>query len=440
VTEPRPEEALRDYRGTPAQLTLELLTPSADEDRAVLVHVLNVAREPIPGAMVVVRQGSAVLFRERTADNGAALFEPYPAEKGPFRIDAVAHGYVAGTAPSVAAGVDTEIVLEARSIVTGEVTAPTFEGGIVRLINGERQHTRKLEEEGTFRFDDLDPGYTSVSVEVEPYGADKETFDLEAGRAVHLRLVVRERGRIPIQGEVSFWPGKGSMWINGRPVAVGTTGRYTFDAAVNGLNEALIDAPGKAPLRERFKVETTGMHRYDFRLHKEADVSGIVRSAATGKAIPNAEVRTGYDLGDPRNDRVPLFPVRLVPVVRTDAGGRFRIPRLDGRMIYLLSVVAEGYGQFLGEAVPDGRVRVALPEGPFVYGKLRGSGGLPGGAVVSTVPLDVQPATRYFNVPSIDHLSTERRDNGFYGLRGSLLRRPWSTSRSPTRSRAASRC
>jgi len=183
----------------------------------------------------------------------------------------------------------------------------------------------------------------------------------------------------------------------------------------------VVDAPGKAPLRERFEVKGRAKSRYDFRLRREARLKGRVRNERTRRPVPNATVRVGFDRGDPRNDRALLFPVARVPLVRTDERGRFEVGRLDRRMIYLVSVVADGYGQFLGDAVPDGGfLDVALPEGPYLFGKVRGRGGLPRGAVVTAEPLEDAPSSRYFNVESWDRSRGERDREGFYGLSGLL--------------------
>jgi hypothetical protein len=141
----------------------------------------------------------------------------------------------------------------------------------------------------------------------------------------------------------------------------------------------------------------------------------------TNESIAGAEVRIGFDRGNPRNDRVPLFPIDRVPLVTTDSDGRFEVARLDKRLIYLLSVVAPGYGQFLGEVVPDGgHVTVKMPEGPFLFGRLRGLGGTPEHAVVTAVPLEGMPLGRLFNKEGWDHVRTERDRKGFYGLSGLL--------------------
>jgi hypothetical protein len=234
-------------------------------------------------------------------------------------------------------------------------------------------------------------------------------------------LRIRTNNAATIQGSVGGWPGTGEMRINGLPVTVRPSGSYTFGSAIVGLNEVLIDAPGKALLRERFTVRTLQMSVYSFQLKPEGTIRGRVRRMHANESIAGAEVRVGFDRGDPRNDRVPLFPIERVPVVTTDHDGRFEITRLDKRLTYLVSVVAQGYGQYLGPAIPDGgRLTVRMPEGPFVFGRLRGLGGTPDEAVVTAVPLEGMPIGRLFNKEAWNHGRAERDKRGFYGLSGLL--------------------
>jgi hypothetical protein len=290
----------------------------------------------------------------------------------------------------------------------------------VRLWVGEKELDQNLRADGTFLFEDLDPGYMTVQAEVAPYGADTVSFDLPAGLRRFVTLDIREGGQTRIYGEVARWPGSGTVRMNGQDVAVNPTGNYVFDkAAVIGVNEILVDAPGTAPLRERFDVKGLVKSKYDFRLEGEASISGRVRDARTRRPVPDASVRLGFDRGNPRNDRVLLFPVSLVPPVQTDREGRFEVGRLDRRLVYLVSVVAPGYGQALVEAVPDGGfLAVDLPEGPFVFGKLRALGGVPRDAVVTARPLEAAAESRVFNVAAWDHSRSSRDEKGFYGLSG----------------------
>jgi hypothetical protein len=412
-----PEKELEDA----ADLVLELMPPGNPEDRTVRVRVVDVAGVPVARALVVVRDGTAILFRVRTDAFGNAAFPPYEEEKGPFRVDAIAHGFVAGHAPAVAAGADTEIVLEYRPKVTGLVRGAAGKRGVVRIFQGAEERVMPLAADGTFLFEELDEGQTVVQAEVDVYGVDTEEFFLEGGTERYVSLRVKTNNAATIQGEVEGWPGSGEMRINGLPVTVRPSGNYTFDRAVVGLNEVVIDAPGKALQRERFSVATLQMSFYPFRIRPEGTIRGRVRKMFTNEGVAGAEVRVGFDRGNPRNERVLLFPIDRVPVIRTDDDGRFEITRLDKRLIYLVSVVATGFGQFLGEAVPDGgHLTVKMPEGPFVFGRLRGQGGNPDEAIVTAVPLEGMPEGRLFNKLEWDRSRSERDRQGFYGLSGLL--------------------
>jgi hypothetical protein len=404
-----------------ADLVLELMPPADPEDRTVHVRVVDTVGAPVAHALVVVREGTVILFRVRTDAAGNAAFPPYAEEKGPFRVDAIAHGFVTGQAPSVAAGADTEIVLEYRPRVVGKVQGAQGQRGVVRLFQGAEERRVEIDPEGRFLFEELDEGETVVQAEVDLYGVDTETFFLERGTERSVLLRVKSNNRATIQGSVEGWPGSGEMRINGLPVGVRPSGHYTFEQAIVGLNEVLIDAPGKALVRERFTVRTLQMSFYPFRIRPEGTIRGRVRKMHTNESVAGAEVRVGFDRGNPRNDRVPLFPIERVPVVTTDDDGRFEITRLDKRLIYLVSVVAPGFGQYLGEAVPDGgHLTVRMPEGPFVFGRLRGQGGTPDDAIVTAVPLEGMPIGRLFNKVEWDRARAERDGKGFYGLSGLL--------------------
>lgn len=409
------------FSDEPARLTLELLAPPEQEDRTIQVGVVDATGAPVGAALVVVRERDAILYRVRTDSQGVALFRPYPDEKGPFRIDALAKGFVPGTAPAVAAGADTQLILEALPIVTGEIVGLKGVHGVIRLFHGAEEQTMPIGPDGSFRFEELEAGEYTVQAEVEQYGTMSETFRLENGTMRYVRLRVTEKHPTRIYGQVQGWNTRGALWINGVSVPVNPSGSYVFEHAVVGFNEVLIDIPGRALARERFQVAALEKSQHNFRTVREARIFGRVRKLATNQNVEGAQIRVGFARDDPRNDRVPLFPIDRMPEIVTDHDGRFEIGRLDGRLIYLLSVTAPGFGQALVDAVPDGGFHtIGLPEGPFLYGKLRGLGGLPRGAVVTATPLEPPLPGAVFSRPGWDRSRSERDREGFYGLSGLL--------------------
>jgi len=420
--EPQPD---RDAPGgdghEPARLILRLLKPSERKDRTVQISVVDLYGRGVPGALVVVRQGAALLSRQRADRAGEAWFVPYEDEGGPFRIDAIARGFVPGTAPAVAPGAQVQIVLPLQPAVFGEVRAPAKGEGVVRLFTADGVLTTRIEADGSFAFYELEEGPVTVQAEVPPYGVDAEALVLRAGEQARVRLRVKERDPARLEGEIHGWPGKGDVRINGAPVGVTATGRFVFEQGVYGVNEIFIDAPEKALLRERFEVKPGLVARPSFRLYKESTVTGRVRSARTQRPLADAEVRIGVDYGNPRNGRVLHFPIERVPVLRTDSEGRFEIGRLDARLLYLISVVARGYGQGLADVIPNGGfAALELPEGPFLFGRLRGLGGVPRDAIVVAHPLGAPPTRLFFNVPDWNVSKSGRDSDGYYGLSGLL--------------------
>lgn len=404
-----------------AILTLELMEPAGEEDRTVRVLVQDAAGAPVRDALVVVRSGTALLYRVRTGDAGEAAFAPYDAEQGPFRVDALAFGYITGSAPQVMPGTSITITLQPRPSIVGEVAAPSRGQGSVRLWLGEQVFETKILSDGSFAFWDLDEGEAYVQADVPPYGGDGEGFYLGAGSQRFVRLRVHAPEKVRVWGDIAFWPGVGAAWINGVPLAVTGGGSFEFEHAVFGRNEILVDAPGKALLLEPFQVKPGADTRLHFRLERAARIRGRVRSRRTRQAIEGAQVRLGVDFADRRNDRVCFFPVERVPLVATDSSGRFEIDRLDPRLIYVVSAVAPGFGQYLHDAVPDGGFLDAeLPEGPFLFGKLRGLGAVPRDAEVSARPVAMRPTRLLFNAPEWDVSRSSRDGKGFYGLSGLL--------------------
>jgi len=417
--DPEPEPAGLDET---AQLTLEIVAPAVEEERTVEVLVRDRFGEPLSYVLVVFRQGESILYRERTDREGRALFDPWPEETGPFRIDAIARGFLTATAKSVAAGAQTELTLMGRPSVAGVVRAPSKGAGTVKLFTEFSEREVDIAADGTFLFEDLEPGPVTVQAVVPPYGAEAESFYLRAGEQQQLQLRVREKSHATIFGRIRFWPGEGSLWINGVSVPVTHNGSYKFEKAVEGQNIVLVDAPGKALTEGRFTVEAGRSSRYNFRLHREGEIEGTVVGARTNRPVPDAEVRLGVNFSDPRNREITrYFPVDRVPLVRTDRDGRFTIRRLDERLLYQVSVVHPGFGQFLGEVTATGgRIRLELPEGPFVFGKVKGLGGVPRDAVVTAVPLERPIEGLRFNVDDWNRARSGRDRKGFYGLAGLL--------------------
>jgi hypothetical protein len=336
-------------------------------------------------------------------------------------------------AAQVAPGASIDLILAMRPSITGVVRAPSQGHGLVRVFTETREYETKVANDGSFLFEDLEPGPVTVQAVVPPYGATSQSFVLREGVQERLLLRVRRGSTKTILGELDGWNGRGKAWINGVSVPVTGGGTFKFDNAVVGQNEIYVDAEGRALFRERFEV-VAGRTKYKFDLPREQTIRGTVRSARTKLPVPKAQIRVGVNFDLPENREAnPLFPVEKVPVVYADRDGRYEIPRLDGRLIYLVSVVAGGYGQYLDQAVPLNRKNVELPEGPFLFGKLRGLGGVPRDAVVTARPLEAgflaglpvgragssDPDIR-FNVPAWDHSRSLRDNKGFYGLTGLL--------------------
>ncbi|MHC4223461.1 MAG: carboxypeptidase-like regulatory domain-containing protein, partial [Planctomycetota bacterium] len=407
----------------PAKLVLELLAPAEAEERVIRAIVRDERGHPIFDALVVFREAGVVLYREKTDEDGEAYFLPYEFEKGPFRVDALARGFGIATAPEVKPGAVTELELKLRPVIVGEVRAPAQGVGVVKLFSEEGgTQTTKIRNDGTFVFDDVDEGYVTVQAEVPPYGSDSQSLLVEGGTEQHVRLRVRKRQRVRIFGQISFWPGTGRASINGIPLTVSSVGNFQFDRAIFGLNEVFIDAPDKALYHDRFTVKGREMEQFRFRLRPQRKVRGRVRGAKSRRPVEGAEIRVGVAFGDPRNDRLPLFPIDRVPLAQTDHEGRFEVGRLDDRLIYLISAVSMGYGQALVEVVPGRGFRtIDLPEGPFLFGKLRGIGGVPKDAIVTATRLGEPPKGLQFNVErAYDSAKGWRDQEGFYGLSGML--------------------
>ncbi|MHC4957202.1 MAG: carboxypeptidase-like regulatory domain-containing protein [Planctomycetota bacterium] len=402
-----------------AELTIELLVPQEVPDRMILAVVRDAAGQVIEDALVTFRSGPRLVYRERTDLAGEARFYPLEFEVGPFRVDAVAEGFTTDTAQAVKPGAETELILEALPAIGGVVIAEAKGTGIVKLFMREGVVTTPVANDGSFLFEDLEEGFYTVQAEVPPYGIASKTFFLPGGEQRNVRLRISKSSHMRIHGTITGWQRGGVAKINGIQVPVTASGSFEFDKAVIGVNEIFFDVPEKALQRERFSISGRKRSRYDFKVTRAGRIRGRVRDAETRRAVPGAQVRLGVEFGDPRNNRVPLFPIHAVPVVQADSDGRFVIERLDKRLVYILSVVHGGYGQALIEGVVPASSRVVdLPHGPFLFGKLRGYGGIPRGAKITAERLEETPNGRLFNVANYDVASSERDRKGYYGLSG----------------------
>ncbi|MHC4938244.1 MAG: carboxypeptidase-like regulatory domain-containing protein [Planctomycetota bacterium] len=406
--------------GERAELRLELVRPKEDEDRRVVVTVIDEEGVPIEDSLVVFRMGATMVYRERADEEGVAVFDPYEDEEGPFRIDAVADRFAVGTAPDVKPGASTSIVLKMQPWIEGTVKAPSVGNGVVTLYTAHGNRKQAIRNDGSFLFENVEPGWCVVRAEVAPYGSDSSEFELHAGTRRIVKLRVRSRSRVNLYGDIRGWDPAGKAWINGVPVAVSAQGRYVFEKGVYGMNEILIDVPKKALFQERFHVAGRKRHEHNFKLEGEAYIGGRVRGANDGTFVQGAEVRVGVDFDDPINEGQDLFPIERVPIVHTDENGYFRVTRLKRGMQYVISVVKHPYAQFMGNypAKNFDRNLIGLPTGPFLYGRLHGLGGVPRNATITAYRLLDEPDGRRFNVSRWDKVSSDRNRKGEYGLSG----------------------
>ncbi|MFQ5843374.1 MAG: hypothetical protein ACE5JG_00120 [Planctomycetota bacterium] len=422
--EPREEEGEegREESREPARLVLELVRPAEEPDRRVILSVTDRVDTPLAGVLIVVRDQGAVVYRTRTDAAGRAEFVPYQTERGPFEVDALAFGYEPGSAAGVLPGADVTIALDLTPSVEGEVTGPVRGRGFVELITPYGTFREPIRADGTFLFTDLEEGEAVLRAQHPPYVSKEQPIVLRRGQRRYVRLRLRGGRRIRLRGEIHGWPGRGQVRINGVPVAVPRTGKFIFDEAVPGaVNEIEIDAERRALVRERFNVAGGWpWAEVEFRLRGERKIRGRLVSAANRRPLAGQEILLGVNFGDPRNDRVPDFPIALVPVVRTDRNGRFEIGRLDPRLIYLVSATAPGHARFLHDAVPSGFLTIRLATGPYVAGTLRGRGGVPRAAVVHAFPMDPRPKGYFFNRRDWNASEAVRDRRGYYRLDGLL--------------------
>ncbi|MEM8885230.1 MAG: carboxypeptidase-like regulatory domain-containing protein [Planctomycetota bacterium] len=410
--------------GEMAELTLELVRAKEQEDRTITVSVFDEASDPILDALVVIRSRGEIIFRDRADSDGVVEFEPYEEEEGPFRIDVIADEFSPGSVEEVRPGATERFVLQAQAWVEGVVDAPSKGHGVVTLFTRNGRRTTTPEADGSFYFGGLDPGSVTVQASVDPYGVDSETIQVIAGRGQFVRLRVRLKNRVRVFGRIKGWPRPNipgsKVWINGVPVNVTQNGTYIFKKAILGLNEFVADVPTKALKQERFFIKGRQSSEYNFALEAEAFLRGTVFAIADRARLEGAEVRIGVDYDDPLNDEAPLFPIRKVPLAFTNDEGKFTIGKLQPGMQYVLSVVKEPHAHFTGSftAKSLGQHRIGLASEPYLFGKLRGIGGVPRNARIRAYRLLEQPDRRRFNVERWDHVSSGRDVKGFYGLSG----------------------
>lgn len=226
--EQRADEGPEADPGPPgmAELTLELLQYLEAEKERLDVQVTDTAGQPLSNVLVVFREGGAMLYRERTDASGEAQFQPYANEPGPFRVDAIADGYVTASTDRAEPGSDVVLVMKARSYIEGEVKSPSKGKGVVKLFTEYGERSTPIGDDGRFVFADVDEGAVTVQAVVDPYGSDAQSFWVEGDRSHYVKLRIKKRNSIRIIGQINMWPGKGAAWINGHSVPVNASGRY----------------------------------------------------------------------------------------------------------------------------------------------------------------------------------------------------------------------
>ena len=432
--EPEPEPAVRE-EDKPARLILEFLEPVEEPDRRVIATVVDGQGNPLIDVLVVVRDAGEIIYRSRTGENGRAEFVPYAQERGPWELTALAHGFEPGGALGVLPGADVTIPMDLTPSIEGDVRGPVQGRGFVELVTEHTKYKVPIQPDGTYFFPDLPEGEAVLHAAAPPYRSREERVLLRRGQREYVRLRLRTPKRIRLYGEIDLWPGKGTVTINGVPATVTRSGRFTFDEAVpNATNEIFIDAPRKALMVQRFFIKGGGsFRRVRFRLEREARIRGRVITHDR-RRVPGAKVLLGVNFADPRNDRVPYFPVAAVPVVTTDKKGNFEILRLDPRLLYMVTATAPGHARWIGDAVPGGGFLILrVPPSPYVAGKLRGRGGVPRDAVIhaegqsivpwrfAASPDDAGPQEALiFNSPDWKRTTTTRDRRGYYRIDGLL--------------------
>jgi hypothetical protein len=406
--------------GERAELTLELVRPKEDEDRRIVVTVTDEEGVAIQNALVVFRSGASIVYRERADEDGIAEFDPYEEEEGPFRVDAIADRFAAGNAPEVKPGAAISLVLKMQPWIEGRVIAPAVGHGVVTLFTEHGRRKAAVQNNGTFLFEEVEPGWVTVQAVVEPYGVDTEQFELHAGTRRFVRLRVRAKSRVTLYGDIIGWNPAGKAWINGVRLAVSSQGRYIFEKGIFGTNEILIDVPHKALFQKRFHVSGRKRHENKFRLERDAYIGGRVYGGDDRARVEGAEVRVGIDFDNPLNKDGGLFPIQKVPIVYTNDKGYFKVTRLQRGLQYVISIVQHPYAQYMGDfpAKNIDRHVITLPTGPFLFGRLHGLGGVPRNATITAYRLLEDPDPRKFNVGRWDKVSSDRDRKGFYGLSG----------------------
>ena len=134
---------------------------------------------------------------------------------------------------------------------------------------------------------------------------------------------------------------------------------------------------------------------------------GLAGLVALAKPVEEAQVLVVLD---------PV-PQGLQPQAGHDAFVSDGPPRVDDAALAVVerafAVVAAAVERFgVAPRVVD------LPHGPFLFGKLRGYGGIPRGAKITAERLEETPNGRLFNVANYDVASSERDRKGYYGLSG----------------------
>jgi protocatechuate 3,4-dioxygenase beta subunit len=368
-------------------------------------------RRPIEGATVTVRRGEAPPVTAETDDGGRAVLEA-PFSAGDLLVASTRHVDVARAA--VLAGTEHVLELAPSGALAGRVE---FKGRAalgtpeVRLWSRERgrggrpDRTTPLESNGTFRFEDLAPGFVTVALAAEDVPLVHEpSVAIRAGEEafVTLRAPAPQRvvGRVVDAADQRPLAG---VAVHARPEAQGTPntvtelgrtrattgldGSFVLEPLACGRHMVIAETAWGARTEREVLVSETPTEALELRLAPPITVEGRVVDDA-GRAVAHATVAVIHaealrqvnwgrvlaapplEQGEARGRREQ--DERVLARATSDAAGRFLLDSLpaDTRLA-VVAVELQGNGTREGSAEVRPR-RANAPREPVLV-TLRGS-------------------------------------------------------------------
>lgn len=354
-----------------------VLYPVDQGEYAVFGTVMDLARQPLPGVSVVLEGLSTAGFDEiqkETTTDGSGQYRFDGISTGMYKVTASKDGYAPQTIHRVLFNMATDIILETRAVVRGQVlvkgggpiktpftvSATTFNlsgQGIISLAGfGERPESQTFQSpDGRFELY-LSSGQYQLEAKAEGYTPGRANISLEPGQVLEDVVINLSTEGGTIEGKVVTSDGKspqGALVVlvesgssieaalmaamdgggSGRSMRVGEDGVFSFTSLAEGVYNAVAQ-------HASYASADSG----PLELAAQGHVQGITLRLGTGGAI---EGRVYINGAIAANAMVMIAGQGTTKTTTTDQNGHYYVDGL-ATGTYQLVVAPVGSGDISG--------------------------------------------------------------------------------------------